>query len=216
MLDVLNKHFQNILHVSKTQSGSSRPPSSAPTSCWPSPRRFSSAASATRRASWWACWAWPPAPSSSSPPALLQDVRAFLVALFVLSSGLACIETAANPYVTVLGPKEGAAGRLSVAQAFNSLAYILAPTIGGALIFRKQVAEGEAADFGSLLLPYVSSAAWSWSCSSPSPPSGCRPSTPGRRLRGERSFRPPGPAHSPAHFVWASPPSSCTSPPRSA
>ena len=46
---------------------------------------------------------------------------AFLFALFVLSSGLACIETAANPYVTVLGPKDGAASRLSVAQAFNSV-----------------------------------------------------------------------------------------------
>src|SRR5208283_5794331 len=60
---------------------------------------------------------------------------AFLLALFILSSGLACIETAANPYVTVLGPKNGAAGRLSTAQAFNSIAYILAPTVGGLLLF---------------------------------------------------------------------------------
>jgi fucose permease len=40
-------------------------------------------------------------------------------------------ETTANPYVTVLGPKDGAAGRLSVAQAFNSVAYIIAPPFMG-------------------------------------------------------------------------------------
>jgi hypothetical protein len=58
---------------------------------------------------------------------VFQTFWSFCLALFILSCGLACIETAANPYVTVLGPKEGAAGRLSVAQAFNSCAYILAP-----------------------------------------------------------------------------------------
>jgi FHS family L-fucose permease-like MFS transporter len=78
----------------------------------------------------------------------------FCLALFVLSMGLATIETAANPYVTVLGPKEGAAGRLSVAQAFNSCAYILAPTVGGLLLFGKK-ADPTNPDFHPLLLPYV-------------------------------------------------------------
>ena len=73
----------------------------------------------------------------------------------MLSSGLACIETAANPYVTVLGPKDGAAARLSVAQAFNSVAYIIAPTVGGALIFGKRHEAGTPVDFGGLLMPYV-------------------------------------------------------------
>jgi FHS family L-fucose permease-like MFS transporter len=78
----------------------------------------------------------------------------FCLALFVLSMGLATIETAANPYVTVLGPKEGAAGRLSVAQAFNSCAYILAPTVGGLLLFGKKPDPANP-DFHPLLLPYV-------------------------------------------------------------
>jgi FHS family L-fucose permease-like MFS transporter len=86
---------------------------------------------------------------------VFKTFEAFLGALFVLSCGLACIETAANPYVTVLGPKDGAAGRLSMAQAFNSVAYIIAPTIGGARIFREHVEEGAAVDFGPQLLPYV-------------------------------------------------------------
>jgi FHS family L-fucose permease-like MFS transporter len=45
--------------------------------------------------------------------------------------------------------------RLSVAQAFNSVAYIIAPTIGGVLIFGKQHVVGAPVDFGSLLIPYV-------------------------------------------------------------
>src|ERR1019366_5597534 len=65
-----------------------------------------------------------------------------------------CIETAANPYVTVLGPKDGAAGRLSVAQAFNSCAYILAPVVGGFLLFGKKV-DPLHPDFQPLLLPYI-------------------------------------------------------------
>ena len=72
----------------------------------------------------------------------------------MLASGLACIETAANPYITILGPKDGAAGRLSVAQAFNSCAYIIAPTIGGYLLFGKKV-DPSNPDFHPLLLPYI-------------------------------------------------------------
>jgi len=86
---------------------------------------------------------------------VFKTFGSFLFALFVLSSGLACIETAANPYVTVLGPKDGAAGRLSTAQAFNSVAYIIAPTVGGAFVFGERQQAGAAADFNSLVLPYV-------------------------------------------------------------
>ena len=86
---------------------------------------------------------------------VFKSFWAFLAALFVLSTGLACIETAANPYVTVLGPKEGAPGRLSVAQAFNSCAYIIAPAIGGFLLFGQKTEAGAEVDFHTLILPYV-------------------------------------------------------------
>ncbi len=85
---------------------------------------------------------------------VFKSFWAFLAALFILSTGLACIETAANPYITVLGPKEGAAGRLSIAQAFNSCAYILAPLIGGSLFFGKQAEAGAPPEFSTLVLPY--------------------------------------------------------------
>lgn len=60
----------------------------------------------------------------------------FLFALFVLASGAACLETAANPFVTLLGAKEGGARRLNLAQAFTGLGAFIGPIIGGLFFFR--------------------------------------------------------------------------------
>jgi FHS family L-fucose permease-like MFS transporter len=54
----------------------------------------------------------------------------FLGALFILASGCAFLETAANPYVTILGSPEGATTRLNFAQSFNGLGAFLAPVLG--------------------------------------------------------------------------------------
>ena len=59
----------------------------------------------------------------------------FLFALFVIACGLACLETAANPYATVLGPTESSERRLNLAQSFNGLGTFIAPFIGGKLFF---------------------------------------------------------------------------------
>ncbi len=58
----------------------------------------------------------------------------FLTALFVIASGLTFLETAANPYISQLGPPEGAARRLNFAQSFNGLAASVAPFLGGLFI----------------------------------------------------------------------------------
>src|SRR5690606_11069852 len=55
----------------------------------------------------------------------------FLLALFVLSCGLTILETAANPYITVLGDPATATQRLNFAQSFNGLAAFVAPILGG-------------------------------------------------------------------------------------
>ncbi|WP_116139262.1 sugar MFS transporter [Trinickia diaoshuihuensis] len=60
----------------------------------------------------------------------------FLFALFVLASGAACLETAANPFVTLLGAKEGGARRLNLAQAFTGLGSFIGPIIGGLFFFQ--------------------------------------------------------------------------------
>ena len=69
------------------------------------------------------------------PVAHLGAFVPFLVCLFIIACGLSCLETAANPYTTVLGPPEGAARRINFAQSFNGLGWIFGPLIGGLVIF---------------------------------------------------------------------------------
>jgi MFS transporter, FHS family, L-fucose permease len=68
------------------------------------------------------------------PAAELQSYPFFLFGLFILASGITIIQVAVNPYISILGPKETASSRLSLAQAFNSLGTTLAPLFGAALI----------------------------------------------------------------------------------
>jgi MFS transporter, FHS family, L-fucose permease len=64
------------------------------------------------------------------PAAAVREYGFFLGALFVIASGLAFLETSANPLMTVLGPPEGAERRLNLAQAFNPLGAISGVLIG--------------------------------------------------------------------------------------
>lgn len=156
MLDVLNKHFQNILHVSKTQSGFIQTSVFGAYFLLALPSALLIRRIGYQKGILLGLLVVAVGAFLFIPAGLwFKTFGSFLVALFVLSSGLACIETAANPYVTILGPKDGAPARLSVAQAFNSVAYIIAPTIGGVLIFGKRHEAGTPIDFGGLLIPYV-------------------------------------------------------------
>lgn len=71
------------------------------------------------------------------PAANVRVYAFFLLALFTIASGLAFLETAANLYVTVLGPKEKAGFRINFAQSFNGISIILGPVIGSLFIFSK-------------------------------------------------------------------------------
>jgi MFS transporter, FHS family, L-fucose permease len=156
MLDVLNKHFQNILNVSKTQSGFIQTSVFGAYFVMALPSALLIRRIGYKRGILVGLAVLAVGSFLFIPAGLVfKTFGAFLTALFILSSGLACIETAANPYVTVLGPKDGAAGRLSTAQAFNSVAYILAPTVGGAYIYAQHQTSGAPADFHSLVVPYV-------------------------------------------------------------
>ncbi len=69
------------------------------------------------------------------PAAEMRQFGFFLLALYVIAAGLAFLETAANPFIIVMGPKATAAQRLNLAQSFNGFGGFLAPFLGGALIF---------------------------------------------------------------------------------
>ncbi|HEX6890925.1 MAG TPA: MFS transporter, partial [Chryseolinea sp.] len=70
------------------------------------------------------------------PAALTRTYEIFLFGLFTIGIGLAVLQTAANPYITVLGPKERAAQRISIMGICNKGAGILAPLIFAAVILR--------------------------------------------------------------------------------
>jgi FHS family L-fucose permease-like MFS transporter len=68
------------------------------------------------------------------PAASIPSFVLFLSALMVLAAGITVLQVAANPYVAVLGPPQGASSRLNLAQAFNSLGTTLAPYFGSLFI----------------------------------------------------------------------------------
>lgn len=68
------------------------------------------------------------------PAANTNQYAFFLGALFIVASGLTFLETAANPYATILGDPATSTQRLNFAQSFNGLAVVMAPIIGGSLI----------------------------------------------------------------------------------
>ncbi|HRP32902.1 MAG TPA: sugar MFS transporter [Agriterribacter sp.] len=70
------------------------------------------------------------------PAALARTYEIFLLGLFTLGTGLSLLQTAANPYITVLGPKESAAQRISIMGICNKGAGILAPLIFAAVILK--------------------------------------------------------------------------------
>ena len=70
------------------------------------------------------------------PAAMTRTYQVFLLGLFSIGVGLSILQTAVNPYITVLGPKESAAQRISIMGICNKGAGILAPLIFAAVILR--------------------------------------------------------------------------------
>lgn len=158
MIDVLNKHFQNSLGVSKAQS-------------------------AFVQGAWYAAYFLMALPSGwvarrfgyrggilaglgivivgsllFVPVAKLQASQtvmfaAFLGALFVVGSGLTFLETVANPYTTVLGPVESGVSRINLAQSCNAVGWILGPIIGSTFILSKTEHVNRSNE--ALYLPYL-------------------------------------------------------------
>lgn len=84
------------------------------------------------------------------PAAEVRVYGFFLFALFTIASGLAFLETAANPYVSILGEPEGAAQRINFSQSFNGLSIIFGPLLGSLLIFTNN--KHNAADLAAMPL----------------------------------------------------------------
>jgi len=88
------------------------------------------------------------------PASLQPSYPFFLFALFVIASGLAFLETSANPLVIVLGQADSADRRLNLAQAFNPLGSVTGVAMGAALLL-SDVPVGAAPDASAVRLPYL-------------------------------------------------------------
>ena len=83
---------------------------------------------------------------------------AFLVGVCVIATGLTFLETVANPYTTVLGDKRFAATRINLAQSCNGVGWILGPIVGSMFFYSKNAA-GQSTGSQTLYIPYVGIAA---------------------------------------------------------
>ena len=83
--------------------------------------------------------------------AIAKSYPLFLLSLFVIGTGLALLQTASNPYVTILGPSESAAQRISVMGVCNKIAGILSQIIFGGLLLSSTVG---ASNLETVIMPY--------------------------------------------------------------
>ena len=138
LLDVLNKHFQDTLHLTKAQSGIIQVSAYGAYFLMALPagyiaRRFGYKAGIIVGLILFATGAfW------FVPAVQINAFWAFLLGLLILFSGLTCLETVANPYTIVLGSPETSARRINLAQTFNALGWVLGPIVGSVLIFKNE------------------------------------------------------------------------------
>ena len=85
-----------------------------------------------------------------TPAALTREYNLFLVALFTMGTALAVLQTVANPFVTIIGPIESAAKRISLCGICNKFAGIISPLIFSALVIKPQKEKMDLIQSGSL------------------------------------------------------------------
>lgn len=154
LLDVLDKHFQDILHVTKAQSGFVQFSLYIGYLVMAVPAGFVLKKYGYKSGILLGLGLFAIGAFLFYPVAKMGSFVPFLIALFVIACGLACLETSANPYSTVLGPKEYAARRINISQSFNGLGWILGPLMGGLFIFGADKAN-QTDQFSSMVKPYM-------------------------------------------------------------
>lgn len=154
MSDVLNKHFQNVLDVSKAQSGliqlsvfGAYAIMSIPAGLFM--KRFGYKAGVLFGLALFATGTFLFVPAANA-----ESFDMFRLALFVLGCGMATLETVAHPFAASLGSQDTSDQRLNFSQSFNAVGTIIGPAIGSYFLLRAGGNEGN--DLGSVKSLYVS------------------------------------------------------------
>jgi FHS family L-fucose permease-like MFS transporter len=151
-LDVLNKHFQELLNMSKAKSAFVQFVFYGGYFFMALPAGFLMQKYGYKRGIIFGLLLFAGGAFLMLPATLIQTFGSFLICLFIIACGLTCLETAANPYTTVLGPPEYGERRINFSQSFNGLGWIAGPLVGGMLIFSNGGSENK---FASIALPYI-------------------------------------------------------------
>jgi len=153
MIDTMDKHFQDLLHLTRSQSA------------WVQFAHYLGYFLIALPAGWFAqklgyrkgiiaglllvslggFW--------FIPATHIAQFWAFLLGVCIVAMGLTFLETIANPYTTVLGDKKYAASRINLAQSFNAIGWPLGPIVGG-MFFYSSSGNAEAAN-QTLYIPYL-------------------------------------------------------------
>ena len=149
ILDVLNKHFQNELHISISQSALIQVTTYLGYFIMAIPAGLFINRFGYRRGVVFGLALFALGAFLFVPGANIGTFEVFLGALFVIGCGLTFLETAANPYVTELGSPQTATSRLNLSQSFNGMGSIFATFSVGMFLFRTD-SEG-----GNVAIPYV-------------------------------------------------------------
>ncbi|CAI1054102.1 L-fucose permease [Serratia quinivorans] len=154
LLDVLNKHFQETLHVTKAQSGLLQAAYFGAYFLVALPAGYFMDKKGYKAGILIGLCLYALGALLFVPAASANSFGMFLFALFVIACGLGCLETAANPYATVLGDAKGAERRLNLSQSFNGLGQFIGPMIGGTLFFSATQGAGSG-DQSAVKMTYV-------------------------------------------------------------
>ncbi len=149
ILDILNKHFQDVFDMTKTRSALVQAVVYGGYFLMALPagaliRRFGYRAGVITGLLLYGIGAL-----SFIPGSHIHSFPFFLGSLFIIGCGLTCLETAANPYVTVLGDPSGAERRINISQSFNGLGWVLGPLVGTICLY------GENSSPSAIAIPYA-------------------------------------------------------------
>ena len=154
LLDVLNKHFQDILGITRARSGLVQAALYGGYFVMAIPAGLFMNRMGYRKGIITGLLLYAAGAFLFLPATFIQTFEFTLFCLFVIACGLTFLETAANPYSSVLGPKETSEQRLTLSQSFNGLGWIIGPALGGMLILGAG-GDGDVNKFSSMALPYM-------------------------------------------------------------
>lgn len=138
MGDVLNKHFQNVLHITKSESGLVQLSIFGAYAIMGIPAGLFMKKYGYKKGVLLGLILYALGAFLFVPAAQNESFFYFRIALFILASGLATLETVAHPFVAALGDERTSDQRINFAQSFNGLGAIIGPLLGGFFILNTE------------------------------------------------------------------------------